>query len=60
MIRRWFFHFDRKAKEVPKKSNRVRRLGERVLVAQGEGMWQAGKVATIIELENGAWRMSSR
>jgi hypothetical protein len=39
--------------EVPKKSNRVRRLGERVLVAEGDGMWQAGKVATIIELEDG-------
>ena len=38
---------------MPKKSNRVRRLGERVLVAEGDGMWQAGKVATIIELENG-------
>jgi len=52
MIRRWFF-FQQEAKEVPKKSNRVRRLGERVLVAEGDGMWQAGKVATIIELENG-------
>jgi len=38
---------------VPKKSNRIRRLGERVLVAEGVGMWQAGKVATIIELEDG-------
>ena len=38
---------------MPKKSNRLRRLGERVLVADGEGMWQAGKVATIIQLENG-------
>jgi len=24
-----------------------------VLVAEGDGMWQAGKVATIIQLENG-------
>jgi len=38
---------------VPKKSNRLRRLGERVLVDDGVGMWQAGKVATIIELEDG-------
>jgi hypothetical protein len=41
------------ATEVPKKSNRIRRLGERVLVDDGEGMWQAGKIATIIELEDG-------
>ena len=47
------FYFNRKAKDVPKKSNRVRRLGERVLVDDGVGMWQAGKVATIIQLENG-------
>ncbi len=47
------FHFNRKAKDVPKKSNRLRRLGERVLVAEGDGMWQAGKVATIIELQDG-------
>jgi hypothetical protein len=39
---------------VPKKSNRLRRLGERVLVAQGEGMWQAGKVARVIDGEQGA------
>ncbi len=38
---------------MPKKSNRVRRLGERVLVAEGQGMWQAGKVSTIIELQDG-------
>lgn len=47
------FHFHRKATDVPKKSNRLRRLGERVLVAQGDGMWQAGKVATIIDLQDG-------
>jgi hypothetical protein len=47
------FFNDRKAKDVPKKSNRIRRLGERVLVAQGDGMWQAGKVSTIIELQDG-------
>ena len=47
------FHSNRKARDVPKKSNRLRRLGERVLVDDGVGMWQAGKVATIIELENG-------
>ena len=47
------FHFDRKAKDVPKKSNRLRRLGERVLVAEGDGMWQAGNVSTIIELQDG-------
>jgi len=52
MICRWFF-FQQEAKEVPKKSNRVRRLGERVLVDDGVGMWQAGKVSTIIELEDG-------
>jgi len=39
---------------VPKKSNRLRRLGERVLVAEGDGMWQAGKVARVIEGEQGA------
>ena len=39
---------------MPKKSNRLRRLGERVLVAEGDGMWQAGKVARIIEGEQGA------
>ena len=38
---------------MPKKSNRLRRLGERVLVTEGEGMWRAGKVATIIELQDG-------
>jgi len=40
--------------DVPKKSNRVRRLGERVLVAEGEGMWQAGKIARVIDGEQGA------
>jgi len=40
--------------EVPKKSNRVRRLGERVLVAEGDGMWLAGKIARVIEGEQGA------
>ena len=54
MIRRWFFYNNRKATDVPKKSNRIRRLGERVLVAEGEGMWQAGKVARVIEGEQGA------
>jgi MoxR-like ATPase len=39
---------------VPKKSNRLRRLGERVLVAEGDGMWQAGKIARVIEGEQGA------
>ena len=39
---------------MPKKSNRVRRLGERVLVAEGVGMWQAGKVSRVIEGEQGA------
>ena len=39
---------------MPKKSNRLRRLGERVLVDEGEGMWQAGKVARVIEGEQGA------
>ena len=39
---------------MPKKSNRLRRLGERVLVAEGDGMWQAGQVATIILLQDGA------
>ena len=48
------FHFNRKATDVPKKSNRIRRLGERVLVAQGDGMWQAGKIARVIEGEQGA------
>ena len=38
---------------MPKKSNRIRRLGERVLVAEVDGMWQAGKVSTVIELEDG-------
>ena len=38
---------------MPKKSNRIRRLGERVLVDDGVGMWQAGKVASIIELQDG-------
>jgi len=47
------FHSTTGGVEVPKKSNRIRRLGERVLVAQGDGMWQAGKVSTIIELEDG-------
>jgi hypothetical protein len=42
------------AKDMPKKSNRLRRLGERVLVAEGDGMWQAGKVARVIEGEQGA------
>jgi hypothetical protein len=45
--------FQQEAKEVPKKSNRLRRLGERVLVDDGGGMWQAGKVATIIQLQDG-------
>ena len=53
MIRRWFSYNDRKAKDVPKKSNRIRRLGERVLVAEGDGMWQAGKIARVIEGEQG-------
>jgi hypothetical protein len=39
---------------VPKKSNRIRRLGERVLVDDGVGMWQAGKIARVIEGEQGA------
>ena len=47
------FFNDRKATDVPKKSNRIRRLGERVLVDDGGGMWQAGKVATVIQLEDG-------
>ena len=38
---------------MPKKSNRIRRLGERVLVDDGVGMWQAGKVATVIQLDDG-------
>ena len=47
------FFNDRKAKDVPKKSNRIRRLGERVLVDDGGGMWQAGKIARVIEGEQG-------
>jgi len=53
MIRRWFSISTIGGVEVPKKSNRLRRLGERVLVAEGDGMWQAGKVATIILLQDG-------
>ena len=53
MIRRWF-SYNRKATDVPKKSNRLRRLGERVLVAEGDGMWQAGKIARVIEGDQGA------
>ena len=49
-----FLSLNRKAKDVPKKSNRLRRLGERVLVAEGDGMWQAGKIARVIEGEQGA------
>ena len=39
---------------MPKKSNRLRRLGERVLVADGEDMWKAGKITRVIEGEQGA------